>query len=91
MYRLHEKIIYRKLYIHSPTSNISTREDVDNIVMDFVRQSIGNPFRLQYSKILFSSDDPHECDPSKKVEKGRGFFCSELVAMLYKKLGLLSD
>jgi len=91
LYLNYEKIAFRKLYLCGKTPNLASRDQLDKIVFDFVRQTHGLGFRLNYSKLIQSKPEPGESDPAHPIKKDKGFFCSELVALLYKKLGLLSD
>lgn len=53
---------------------------------DFIKQTIGKPFKLNPTKLLRNTN---EGDRKDKIKENKGFFCSELVATGYKRLGLL--
>lgn len=84
----YDKITFRKLHIFGATKAFSDRESFDKAVFKFVVQTVGNPFKLGIDA-LGGASDPKEADSNEQISKDRGFFCSELIALLYKKLGLL--
>lgn len=49
-------------------------------------QVVGNPFRLSLAKLQLQHSGN---DFVNEIPKDQGFFCSELIACLYKRLGLL--
>jgi hypothetical protein len=78
-HELYHRIVYRKLY--------SRREHQFNEVLeDFVRQTLGKPFKINPIKLLRSTND---WDQAEKIKDTKSFFCSELVATALKRLGLL--
>ena len=72
-----EQVALRKLDFDRSPSVLSQLEEFINIVL-------GKKFRLSTSKLFARRKDKH---PQEK----RGFFCSELVAMAYKIIGVLPD
>ncbi len=50
--------------------------------MKFIKSSIGKKYDLRALKLMRKTSGDEE-------EPGRGYFCSELVAKVYKKFGLL--
>ena len=86
LYKNYEKIALRKLNLFGKTEFVENREQLDRIVFNFVSQTVGNPFRLTLSKLSIKQD--HN-DFVPEISKDQGFFCSELIACLYKRLGLL--
>ncbi len=76
---LYNRIVYRKL-AHSRTSKFT------EILEDFIRQTLGKPFKINPIKLLRATN---ENDHSHKIKDSKSFFCSELVATAYKRLGLL--
>ena len=88
-YLNYNKIVYRKLNLFGQTKVFWDRESFDKLVFKFVVQTVGNPFKLGVDA-LKNTNDPIESDIKEVIPKDRGFFCSELIALLYKKLGLLT-
>ena len=86
----YSKIVYRKLNLYSPTENVTSREELTKLALRIVVQVIGSDFRFGYDKLVHSNS-LSESDPNAPIDKNQGFFCSELVALFYKKLGLLPD
>jgi len=75
---LYSKIMYRKL-------EINRTDDVINGIEKFVRYSVGKKYKITPTKLLKRKSTVKE---DENVED-RTFFCSELVAACYKKIGLL--
>ena len=88
-YQKYNKIVYRKLYLFSPTHAFEDREQFDKQVFKFVLQTVGSQFQLTSDALFHKNTYPNEGDISIPISKDRGFFCSELVALLYKRLGLI--
>tara|TARA_B110000285_G_scaffold232874_1_gene305121 strand:- start:102 stop:497 length:396 start_codon:yes stop_codon:yes gene_type:complete len=80
--------VYRKLNLYGSTSTLESREQLDRIVFGFLVQTVGNPFRLTYDKLVQKTNES-EADTNQAIPRDRGFFCSELIALVYKYLGLL--
>ncbi len=76
---LYHKVEYRKLYCTRSRDFISTLED-------FVKQTIGKRFKINATKILRKKC---ESDTAEVIKDDKTYFCSELVASAYKRLGLL--
>jgi hypothetical protein len=74
-HRLYGKITYRPLICPRPQSFF------DNF-KHYAKKWMGRPYRLSMQQLL--SSNPHTEDYS-------GFFCSQLVAAMYMKLGLLAE
>lgn len=74
---LYDKIYYRKLLYDIPPK---AKRSVEN----FVASAIGKKYSLAPSKFFRKKSLYHE-----KVEDDQTFFCSELVAASYKRLGLI--
>mmetsp|Transcript_1878 Transcript_1878/g.4045 ORF Transcript_1878/g.4045 Transcript_1878/m.4045 type:complete len:360 (-) Transcript_1878:301-1380(-) len=73
--RLYDKISYRPLICPRPQSFF------DNFKY-YAKKWMGKPYRLSMQQIM--NTNPH-------TEEYTGFFCSQLVAAMYMKLGLLSE
>lgn len=78
-YQLYDKIVYRKLNLYGRTKEFWDRETFDKAVFKFVVQTVGNPFRLSLDAIIGSG-----APPLNQAFKDRGFFCSELITVLYQ-------
>jgi len=89
-YKKYDKICYRKLNLYGKTKVFWDRESFDKFVFKFVVNTVGNPFRLSYEAML-NTNSAAESNINETIPKDRGFFCSELIALLYKKLGLLPE
>lgn len=89
-YKGYHKIVYRKLNLFGGTKQFWDRESFDKNVFKFVVQTVGNPFKLGV-EALSNTYDPMESDMKEEIPKDRGFFCSELIALLFKKLALLDS
>ncbi len=76
---LYHKIMHRKLYYPK------TQEFVESLE-DFVRQTIGKPFKINATKLFRKKN---ESDNAEKIKQDKSFFCSELVATAYKRVGIL--
>jgi palmitoyltransferase len=72
----YEKISVRKLHYHR--SN-----EVQPLLMKFIKSTIGKKYDLGALKLMRRKASSDE-------EVQNGFFCSELIAKVYKTLGLLS-
>lgn len=82
----YKRIVYRELKINRNRDFINSLESL--IKVNFKKQVVGkgyaiNPFRL-FQK--YSSND----SPSN-LKENSSFFCSELIASIYKRLGLLQN
>ena len=76
---LYSRLIYRHL-------DCDRSDDFIQKLESFIREVNGKKFRISAGKILKSKR------PSKKAPaQQKGFFCSELIASAYQRLGLLSD
>jgi len=75
-YMLFHKIVYRKLY--GPKT-----PDMMAGIEKFVRYSVGKKYQLNASKLLKKKS------VTSFEDEDRTFFCSELVAACFKKIGLL--
>ena len=76
---LYYKVEYRKLY--------GTRgHEFITVLDDFIKQSIGKRFKINASKIFRKKC---ESDTAEVIKDDKTYFCSELVASAYKRLGLL--
>lgn len=73
--RLYEKITYRPLICPRPQSFF------DNFKY-YAKKWMGKPYRLSMQQIMNSN--PH-------TDEYTGFFCSQLIAAMYMKLGLLAE
>ena len=69
---------YRKLV------GVERDSEFNRKVFDFISETEGMPYILS-TNLLFSQIKSNESAPKE------GYFCSELVATIYQKLGLLSD
>ena len=69
------QILYRRLGLDRNQSVLGKLEE-------FVGKVLGKKFRLSIGKLLARKND-------KQAEDKKGYFCSELVAMAYKTLGIL--
>ena len=78
MYNL---IVYRKL-------KTVRDENFALVIQDFMRQTLGKPFKLNPVKLL-RKVNYH--DSAQIIKETKSFFCSELVATAYKRLGLLEQ
>jgi len=81
-YDLYTTMSYRRL------SCDRCEPDFTDSVHDFVKQTLGKPFKLNAHKLFRSKneEDKDEC-----IKPTKSFFCSELVATAYKRLGLLEE
>ena len=77
-YQSYDKIVYRKLNLYGQTKEFRDRESFDKAVFKFVVKTVGNPFKLTFDAILGSVTQ----DFNAKVND-RGFFCSELITVLF--------
>jgi uncharacterized protein YycO len=76
---LYSRVVYRRL------SCERTRE-FNQIVDDFIKQALGKPFKLNPMKLFRNKNDQ---DSAQIIKETKSYFCSELVATAYKRLGLL--
>ena len=53
---------------------------------DFVKQSIGKQYKINPVKLLRRRN---ENDNSEQIKDSKTYFCSELVATAYKRVGIL--
>ncbi|TNV83772.1 hypothetical protein FGO68_gene10927 [Halteria grandinella] len=77
---LYTRVTFRKLEYKRPQTGFAS------VLEDFIKQTIGKPFKLNPTKLLRHTN---EGDRKDKIKESKGFFCSELVATGYKRLGLL--
>lgn len=70
-----KQILYRRL-------GLERNQRVLEKFEDFVGKVLGKKFRISVGKLFARKSD-------KKPEDKKGFFCSELVAMAYKSIGIL--
>eukprot|EP00347_Sterkiella_histriomuscorum_P001620 403371331 len=78
---MYHKIVYRKLFF--PRTKMF-HEGLE----DFMKQSIGKRFKINAAKLLRQKCDS---DNSQIIKDDKGYFCSELVASAYKRLGILDQ
>jgi len=81
-----EKILVRKLVCEMSSEKLDSLDQ-------FRKNALGHKYGLNTLKIAFggmSFVDEHDGKHSD-IEKGRKFFCSELVAKAYKALGVIKD
>jgi hypothetical protein len=76
---LYTRVVFRKL--HCSRKNFSPRLE------EFIKQSLGKPFKLNPTKLLRATNDG---DRSDKIKESKSYFCSELVATAFKRLDLLN-
>ncbi|CAD8205583.1 unnamed protein product [Paramecium pentaurelia] len=82
-FELYEKIMIRKLEIERDHTFLKT-------VQEFVNENMGKKYSLTPMKLLKQKSTVQ--DINKQVNKEeRTFFCSELVAALYKQLGIFDQ
>lgn len=78
-FQLYNRIAYRKLQCKKTPR-------FTDILEDFVRQTLGKPFKINPMKLLRNTNDQ---DHAGKIKESKSYFCSELVATAYKRLNLL--
>ncbi|CDW74624.1 UNKNOWN [Stylonychia lemnae] len=76
---MYNKVVFRKL--HFPRS-----QGFSTVIEDFVQQSVGKKFKVNASKLLRKKC---ESDTQSVIKGDKTYFCSELVASAYKRLGIL--
>ena len=81
-YKSQHIISYRKL-------KINRTERFYSLVEEFVNINIGKTYDFSLSKMLKRVSVQEEQEGNIKREEKNSFFCSELVAALYKYLGIL--
>ena len=75
--KLYTRLVYRRL-------EFDRSEDALERLEKFIRTVNGKKYRISASKLMSNKID-------KEPEDKRGFFCSELVAMAFKAIGLLPE
>lgn len=70
----YSKLAYRKLHLHP-----DLRQQMQPVLLQFVKRTLGSHYLISASKLLRKFSDEDE----------QGFFCSELAAKAYKRMGLL--
>jgi hypothetical protein len=81
-YRWYEtisRIAWRRL-------NIDRNQNELRIMEDFIMKNLNKKFDLNFDKMFKFTSNIYK---TEEEEKTRTYFCSELVAAFYKKLGLL--
>jgi len=76
---LYSSIVYRKLHCEKAP-------EFTQIFDDFIKQSLGKPFKINAMKLFRNKNDE---DSAPVIKSNKSYFCSELVATAYKRLGLL--
>jgi len=74
---LYSKMVYRKL-------DIERTDDMVNKIEKFVKATVGKKYKVSATKLLKKKSDFEE-----EIRDDQTFFCSELVAACYKRIGLL--
>lgn len=72
----YEKISLRKLHYHK-------RNEINPTLLKFIKSNLGRKYDLRALKLMRRKSSEEEDDH-------KGYFCSELVAKVYKILGLLN-
>lgn len=80
-FNLYNKVEFRKLYYPRSQKFIDVLED-------FVKQSIGKKFKINPTKIFRKKCSN---DTALTIKGEKTYFCSELVACAYKRLGILDQ
>eukprot|EP00330_Aristerostoma_sp_ATCC50986_P001784 CAMPEP_0114582516 /NCGR_PEP_ID=MMETSP0125-20121206/6474_1 /TAXON_ID=485358 ORGANISM="Aristerostoma sp., Strain ATCC 50986" /NCGR_SAMPLE_ID=MMETSP0125 /ASSEMBLY_ACC=CAM_ASM_000245 /LENGTH=109 /DNA_ID=CAMNT_0001775501 /DNA_START=1381 /DNA_END=1710 /DNA_ORIENTATION=+ len=70
-------MVYRKL-------DIERTDDMVNKIEKFVKATVGKKYKVSATKLLKKKSDFEE-----EIRDDQTFFCSELVAACYKRIGLL--
>eukprot|EP01016_Furgasonia_blochmanni_P036017 TRINITY_DN4054_c0_g2_i16.p1 TRINITY_DN4054_c0_g2~~TRINITY_DN4054_c0_g2_i16.p1 ORF type:complete len:261 (+),score=4.39 TRINITY_DN4054_c0_g2_i16:142-924(+) len=79
---LFEKLVYRPLICERPSNTIATMER-------FIKEALGKKYSISPKKLLKRTSTVINDQPKDYIDENRTFFCSELVAALYKSLGYL--
>lgn len=79
-YNIYDKLMFRSLKVDKTKNNFFNRLE------EFVKQTTGAKYDLGIKKLLGFEKNEYTDDL-----KNRGYFCSELVAYGYQRLGLLPD
>jgi len=78
-HEMYNRVVYRKVYFGRTAQTLKTLEE-------FVKQSLGKGFQINPAKLLRKRNDE---EAQGGVGSERTFFCSELVATAFKRMGLL--
>lgn len=80
-YQYHHRVVYRKLVYPG-----KTKEKLQALEK-FLQAAKGKRYSLKLGKFVKRND---LTDFDENIKEGKTFFCSELVAAIYKNLGILS-
>ena len=64
-------------------------ENFRQTFLSLMKQTLGHPYELNVSKILRKDIPDDELSENGEFIRNKGFFCSELMAILFKRLKLL--
>ena len=78
---MYYKIVFRKL-------SYPRNQKFSDTIEDFVKQSVGKKFKVNPSKLLRKKCDS---DTNNIIKDDKTYFCSELVASAFKRLGILDS
>jgi hypothetical protein len=78
-YKNYEKVVYRKLVMERSYKKMQKLEE-------FIKAALNKKYKFNPSKMLRKR---HDNDFSETMKHNKSFFCSEIVASVYKNLGLL--
>ena len=56
-----------------------------------MKETIGNQYGINVNRLVRQTSDLTKDQKEKGEDKDRSYFCSELIAALYKRLGLLNN
>eukprot|EP00347_Sterkiella_histriomuscorum_P006332 403353158 len=83
--QVYKSLVYRHLYCERDESFLLALEQ-------FIRTVVGNQFKLNLKKLLFTRKTVKSQSSTEQVKQleNRMFFCSELITKAYKEIGLLN-
>jgi hypothetical protein len=81
----YEMICFRKL------KSFSLDDEFLKITQEFLQEAMGKSYGISTMQLLFQRTDTVKPQKGKYIDDDRTFFCSELIAKLYKVLGVVSQ
>ena len=86
---LYSKLIFRKLHYEKSDAQLTSLEAFVKVsARDYVQSVVGKKYKINATKILRRRSLR---DASDNIKESKSYFCSELVASAYKRLGLLPE
>lgn len=80
-HNLYSKLVYRRLNYH-------LNEDEIECLEDFAQKVRGKKYKMNLVKICRTKS---KRDAAEEIKENKSYFCSELIASAYKRIGLLPE